>query len=160
MSEEQSGPMILAIGTENDFLHVYYDDQKLLQDHKIGAGAGEIAPPLEFFDSEGYRLAGKYDRQWQLLGLTRTDEPPNLALVRWRVQKTFEYLRSYIERNQDKVDLQDLTLEDALECIPNLAQSSDFDKFLRALAHREGEIGTKHSGDPVHNWWHACGGKH
>lgn len=171
MSAEQTRPMILAIGSRDDFLHVYQDEQVLLEDLAIGAGEGESSGPIEFFDSEGHRLTGKYDRQWRLLSLTPTTEQPNLALVRQRVQNCLDHVRSYIKGHPEKVDSRYMTVDEVLELVPDLGEPSEFEMSLKALLSDTGHAEEGAGGiggitvrnwrpDPVHMYWHACGWQH
>ena len=164
MSTAQSERMILAVGVRDDFLHVYHNEQDLLADHTIGTGAGEKTGALEFFDSDGYRLAGEYDHQWHLLRLTRTAEAPNLTLVRQRVQNAFDHIRSYIMSHPETVESYKMTVDEALALCPDLGGPSDFETCLKALAHvghhhkQDGELGIAHpQNDPWHNLWHGSG---
>ncbi len=155
--------MILAIGAQDDFLHVYHDAQELLGDHKIGAGEEERCGPLEFFDSAGYRLAGTYSPTWQLQGLTRTADSADPTQLRQRVQSCIDHLRSYIKNHPEKVESYEMTVDEALARCPDLNGSSDFENCLRALAHsgshhKEGELGTEHRTDDYwHNLVHGSG---
>lgn len=153
--------MILAIGSRDDFLHVYQDDQELLADHGIGAGVGENSGPLEFFDSDGHRLAGVYDQAWKVQRLTPTTEAPNPDLVRQRVQNSLDRVQRYIENNPQKAVLLNTTVAASLERVRYL-KSADFETCLKELVHPDGEhkrttkIGTRHrTNDPIHNWWHG-----
>lgn len=159
----QAGPMIIAIGSRDDFLHVYQDEQELLGDHAIGAGDGERSGPIEFFDSEGHRLIGEYDRQWRLLGLTRTTESPNPALVWQRVQNSLDRVRRYIENNSQQARVLGTTVAESLKRVQDL-ESANFETCLKELAHPDGdhqgtrEINVLHrTRDPLHNWWHGAG---
>lgn len=159
MSTEQSELMILAIGVGDDFLHVYHNEQDLLADRTIGAGAEEKTGALEFFDSEGYRLAAKYDHDWKLVHFTRTTEPANLDLVRQRVGHCLDHLGSYIESHSEEIASYDMKVGDALALLPTLGEPSEFDTCLKALAvhaeHDGAGMGIQHTtDDPVHNWWH------
>jgi hypothetical protein len=113
-SAPSTGPFIVAIGSQNNFIHVYPDERALLADHDIGAGVGESHLPLEFFDGEGRRLAGVYDGRWHLLRLVPTAESADLDGVRQRVESVLAYLRSFVEQHPDIVRLYGLTQEEAL----------------------------------------------
>lgn len=166
MSAGQSGPMILAIGTRDDFLHIYHNDQELIADNDIGAGPGELSGPIEFFDSDGYRLAGIYDRRWHLLRLTPTTEPPNPAAVARRVRNVVDHLRSYLSRHPEEAALYGMTVDEVLECFPRLCDSAELEDSLLALAaHHSGRaVGAAHLVDDDqpgwHNAMHRMGWKH
>jgi hypothetical protein len=113
-SEPPSGPWVLAVGAQNDFAHIYPNQAALLADHDNGAGVGERPIALEFFDGDGRRLAGVYDRAWQLLRLVPTADPPNRELVHQRVQRVLEYMRSFIQARPDVISLYGLTQDEAL----------------------------------------------
>ncbi len=160
-------PMILAIGNRDDFVHVYKDDRELLSDDDIGAGAGEVSGPIEFFDSDGYRLTGVYDRQWHLLRLTPTTEPANSGAVAQRVRNAIEHMRSYIQRHPEEAALYGMTVAEALELIPRISASADLKTSLRAFSadadHGHVVVAARGDGDSQgdwHNFRHRCGWKH
>lgn len=169
MSTGQTRPMILAIGSRDDFLHVYKDDRELLADNDIGAGPDELSGPLEFFDSDGHRLTGVYDQQWRLLGLTRTTEPRNPDAVQQRVQNVIDHMRSSIERHPEEATLYGTTVDEVLELFPRLSAPTDLETSLRAFM---GDAGQGHvmvaagadpderRGNRKHNWAHRLGWKH
>ncbi|MGH3903398.1 MAG: hypothetical protein ACRDTE_04275 [Pseudonocardiaceae bacterium] len=169
MSAGQARPMILAIGSRDDFLHAYQDVQELLADHDIGAGPDEISGPLEFFDGDGYRLTGTYDRQWQLQDLTRTTESPNRDAVQQRVQNVIDHMRSAIERHPEEAALYGMTVDEVLELFPRLSGPTDLEAAVRAFtgdaAHGHvmvaaGAEPDERPGNRKHNWAHRLGWKH
>jgi len=168
MSACQTPPMILAIGSRNTFLHVYKDDRELLADKNIGAGEEEHRFPLEFFDSEGHRLAGEYDGQWSLLRLVPTADPPDLDVLKGRVQQVFDHMRSYAKEHPEKVALLGLTVDELIDTLPRLDEHLDFRMSLLACMDSEDGVPSReavHSHDeqddwtssPSHNWAHIAG---
>lgn len=146
MSAEQSEPMVLAIGVRDDFLHVYQDGRALLDDNRTCAGGRNKHGALEFFDSDGYRLAGEYDQQGSLLGLTRTADSPDPELVRLRMQSSLDHLRWYIKGNPEKFEADQMTVDEALAFCPDLEGSSDLATSMRTLATHfgwDGRIGIR-----------------
>lgn len=137
MSAEQSGPMILVIGVRDDFSHVYDNEQELLADGEFCADATVRFSALEFFDSDGYRLAGRYDRQWGLLGLERTGECDEKK-VQQRIQSSLKQLRCYIESHSEEFVELSMTMDDALGCIPDIDGSSDLVMCMSTLKGRFG----------------------
>jgi hypothetical protein len=87
-------PLILAFDAENTFVHVSESDRELLDHPEIGAGGASVSS-LEFFDTDGRRLAGVY-KAWELVGLVPTADPPDTAAVRRRVDAVFAHLRSAV----------------------------------------------------------------
>lgn len=169
MNEGQPGPMILAIGSGDDFLHAYQDVQELLADHDIGAGPDELSGPLEFFDSDGYRLTGAYDQQWQLLGLTRTMESPNPDAVQQRVQNVIDHMRSAIEHHPEEAALYGMTVDEVRELFPRLSGPTDLETAVRAFTDdaNHGHVMVaagahldERPGNRKHNWAHRLGWKH
>lgn len=169
MSTSQSGPMILAIGSLDDFLHVYKDDRELLADSGIGAGPSGSAGALEFFDSRGYRLAGIYDQRWNLVRLTPTAESPNPAAVQERVQNVIDHMRNAVQDNPGEASLHGMTVDEVLELFPRLDGSTDLDAALRIfLAEAEhGHVlvaahggGDERPNNRRHNFLHRLGWKH
>lgn len=134
MSAGQAGPMILAIGSQNTFLHVYDDESELLADDDIGAGVGESRFPLEFFDGEGQRLAGVYDGQWRLLRLMPTADEADPDALQRRVQQVTEHLRASIEAHPEDVALFGMTVQKALEFFPPPDESEDLKTSLLAFS--------------------------
>lgn len=166
MSACQTPPMILVIGSQNTFLHVYKDDRELLSDDNIGAGEGERRFPLEFFDSDGLRLAGEYDSQWRLLRLVPTADPPHLDAVKRRAQKVVDHMRSYAKNHADKAALFGMTVDELLELLPRLDEHSDFKTSLLAFMGGGDGVGSEAAAhnvhhdwtrSPSHNWSHIAG---
>lgn len=160
---------ILAIGSRDDFLHVYTDDRELLADHDIGAGPGEVSGPLEFFDSDGHRLTGVYNQQWHLLGLARTTEPRNPDAVQQRVQNFIDHMRSAIKRHPEEATLYGTTVDEVLELFPRLSAPTDLETSLRAFmgdaGHGHVMVAARGEGDErpnnrKHNFMHRLGWKH
>lgn len=135
MSAEQSEPMILVIGIHDDFSHVYDNEKDLLADGEFCAEAGGRFGALEFFDSEGYRLAGTYDGQWHLLGMTRTAECDD-KMVLQRIQDSLKQLRRYIESHSEEFDT---NVDEALGRVPDLNGSSDLAMSMRTLTEYFGQ---------------------
>ena len=167
MNAGQSAPMILAIGSRDDFLHVYRDDRELLSDDDIGAGAGEISGPLEFFNTQGYRLTGVYDRRWHLVRLVPTTDPPDLTTVARRVRNVIDRMRLYLTRHPEEAALYGMTSDEALTLFPCLDTSLRLEEFLRAFVGdgervhpRAAGLGDDDSGSQWHNFWHRSGWNH
>lgn len=159
--------MILAIGSRDDFLHVYRDDQELLSDDDIGAGVGELSGPLEFFNSHGYRLTGVYDRRWHLLRLVPTAEPKQPGAVQQRVRNVIDHLRSYIGRHPEEAALYGMTVDEALALIPHVSESMDLETSLRVFSgttdHSQLMVAGRGDGDSQgdwHNFRHRWGWQH
>ncbi|MGH4024485.1 MAG: hypothetical protein ACRDRV_07850 [Pseudonocardiaceae bacterium] len=142
MSAGQSGPMILIIGVRDDFSHVYGNEQELLADGGFCAEAGGRFGALEFFDSEGYRLAGTYDENWRLLGLTRTAECDDERVLQ-RVQDSLKQLRCYIESHSQEFTSLSMTMEDALLSLPDLDGMSDLAMCMTTLKNCFGHSGQR-----------------
>lgn len=168
MSTGRTKPMILAIGSQNTFLHVYDDERELLADDDIGAGVGESRFPLEFFDSEGRRLAGVYDGQWRLIRLMPTAEESDPDALQRRVQQVTEHLRASIKDHPEDVELFGMTVQQALEFFPPPDESEDLATSLLAFssgeAHRSHSafagLGEYDSGSMRHNAAHIFGNPH
>lgn len=137
MNAEQSGA-ILVIAAGDDFVRVYGNDQDLLADKRFLAAAGERFGAFEFFDNKGYRLAGKYDHRWRLLRLMRTAECDE-KLVLQRIQTSLKNLRCYIESHPEKFE-NNGTINDALELVPDLDESSDLTTSMHKLAEHFDEL--------------------
>jgi len=129
--------MIVAIGSQNTFLHVYKDEHELLQDDDIGAGAGESRFPLEFFDSDGHRLAGVYDGRWHMLRLMRTADPHRPEVLQRRVQQVVEHLRTSIKAHPEDVKLFGMTVQEVLDFFPLPDESQDLRTSLLAFSSDE-----------------------
>ncbi|MGH3925216.1 MAG: hypothetical protein ACRDTT_20540 [Pseudonocardiaceae bacterium] len=173
MSADQAQPLILAIGSKDDFLHVYRNDKELLADNTIGAGPGELSGPIEFFDTDGHRLTGVYDRQWRLLQLTPTTSRPNLPALLRRVGKAINHLRSFIEDHPEESAEFGTEVANALQQLPRLRTSADLRRYLQTfVAHPAGaETGVsalsdsgpdiiKHAQAGFHNLAHRAGWNH
>ena len=134
MSGGQPEPMILVIGIHNDFLHVYPSVAELLADCRLCAAAAEKYGALEFFDSEGFRLAGRYDGTWRLRSLTRTAEDADAAQVLQRMHKSLDNLRRYIKDHSDEFKPSTMTVDEALNLCQTLNGSPDLVSAMRDLA--------------------------
>lgn len=142
MSTYQAQPLILTIGSQDDFrtvcqnddfLHVYQNTKELLADNAVGPGPGQFSGPIEFFDSDGHRFAGVYDQQRNLLALTPTADPPNFpALLQW-VRNAFDRVRSFIEDNPEEAAGFDTEVMEALAQLPHLSNSAELRKFLQVF---------------------------
>jgi hypothetical protein len=160
--------MILAIGSQNTFLHIYDDERKLLADDDIGAGVGESRFPLEFFDSDGYRLAGVYDGRWNLLRLLPTADQPCPGSVLRRVRQVTEHLRRFIKSAPAEVMLFGLTEEEALELFPLPVESLDLKTVLLSFTAEDGrnshsafmELGDNDTQGFGHAMRHLAGNAH
>jgi hypothetical protein len=128
-----AAPFVLAIGAENNFVHVYKDEAALLRDGDIGAGVGESRFPLEFFDSDGQRLAGVYDGEWRLTRLVPTDDDPRPRRLAERVAGVLAYLRTYVEEHPDVMRLYGLTQEEALALFAGPSRGQDLRSLLAPL---------------------------
>lgn len=132
MSTSYIEPLILAIGSQDDFLHVYQNDEELLADDSIGVELGKFSDALEFFDSEGHRLAGVYNRQWQLLRLTPTTSEPDLSALLQRVQNTINHLvRSFSKDNPEASAEFDPAVKEGLAQLPHLRTPEELREFLQ-----------------------------
>lgn len=168
MSAAQIRPMILAIGSQNTFLHVYNDERELLADDDIGAGVGESRFPIEFFDSDGYRLAGVYDGHWHLVRLMPTAEEAHPDAVLRRVWQVTEHLRAFIKAHPEEVELFGMTVQEALEFFPAPEESQDLKTALLVFssgeAHRShaalSGLGEHDAGSMRHNAAHIFGNPH
>lgn len=173
MSANRTQPMILAIGSRDDFLHVYHNDKELLSDNTIGAGPGELSGPIEFFDSDGRRLTGVYDRQWHLLQLTPTTSRPNLPALLRRVGNVINHLRSFIEDRPEASAEFGAEVQEALQQLPRLHTSTDLRRYLDAfVAHStsgdtsisalsdDGPDIIEHAKAGFHNLAHKAGWNH
>ncbi|MGH3941673.1 MAG: hypothetical protein ACRDTG_24195 [Pseudonocardiaceae bacterium] len=175
MSVVRTQPIILAIGVRNDFLHVYQDEKELLTDDTIGAGQAELSGPIEFFDGDGHRLTGVYDRKWNLLELVPTTSPPDLPTLLRRVRKAFEHLRSFIETHPQELSGNNIELRAALLQLRGVSTSAELREFLQNfIAHpsaKKDEAVEKPVDRPVgiaivddqpglHNAWHRAGWNH
>jgi hypothetical protein len=127
-----AAPFVLAIGGENNFLHVYKDEAALLRDGDIGTGVGESRFPLEFFDSDGHRLAGLYDGEWRLMRLVPTAEADPCRLAE-RVTEVLVYMRTYIEEHPDVMRLYGLTQQEALALFAEPGPDQDLRTLLAPL---------------------------
>lgn len=167
MTTSQTKAMIIAIGTRDDFLHVYADDQDLLSDHDIGAGEGELTGPIEFFDSDGHRLTGVYDQRWHLLRLVPTTEPPDRENLERRVRNFVDHMRAQIDQHPEEAALYGMTRENALGLFREVTTAADFDAFLAdfsgGVEHRQAVVVGGQDGDSrgkAHNFAHRWGWKH
>ncbi|HEY0486064.1 MAG TPA: hypothetical protein VGD72_07435 [Mycobacteriales bacterium] len=157
-----AGPLILAIGSQDTFLHVYRDQQDLMSDQDIGAGVGEHPFPLEFFDTDGHRLTGVYDGRWHLLRLAPTADPPDPSKVRRRVLGVLAYLRTFVDTRPDVLALYGLTREDAHAMLGPVESAPDLVTAVRWFAALDAEgghfapetLGDAHDGGTLHNLTH------
>jgi hypothetical protein len=151
---------IVAIGNQDKFAHIYPDEQTLLADGDIGRGVGESPFALEFFNTEGQRLAGVYDENWQLVRLMPTGDGPGQEVLEERLGKVIDNLRAFIDGHPEVMALYGFTVEEAIE----LVDSSVGSRGVRApnlqvlAAHgapfTAGLFGEDHDGSFIHDWIH------
>lgn len=164
MSTGQAQPLILVIGSRNDFLHAYHNEKELLADDSIGTEPGVFSGALEFFDSNGHRLAGVYDQQWQLLELTPSVGKANLPALLKRVQDTINHLvQSFLKDNPEE-SAEFGAAKEALAQVTSSGTSAELRKFLENFIVRPAD-GKKDVDDPLgvpisfapvgppNNWW-------
>src|SRR5256714_4928136 len=90
-----------AIAGDDSWAHPFPDVSHLL-DH--GNAAPTQGPPrgIEFFDTDGYRLAPVFDATWRLDGLARTTDPPGARAVRLRLRAVVAHGRYAIATHPDR----------------------------------------------------------
>lgn len=129
---ERGKDMILAIGSRNDYLHIYNNVSELLADNAIGPGQGQFSGPIEFFDSDGHRLTGAHYQQGNLRSLNLTADPPDLSAVLQRLRTVFDHVRSFLDNNPEeaaKIEA-DVKVKSAFARLPHLSTSADLREFL------------------------------
>lgn len=133
MSANRAQPLILVIGSRDEFLHVYQDGKELLAVNTIGTDPGEHPSPIEFFDSDGYRLAGIYNRQWQLVKLIPATGKPDLPVLLQRVRNALNNLQALIESNSDFEESEEFrtALKDALLQLSGVRTSAGLREYLQ-----------------------------
>lgn len=150
--------MILAIGSQNDFLHVYQNENDLVAAKVIGPGERQFTGPVEFFDSEGNQFTGVNDGQGNLMALNPTADPLDLPALLQRLRNPFDRVRSYIEDNSEDFDLQ---VRDAAARLLQASTSAELNGFLRffvADSPNENVIGFEQNpGNQGHNAFHSVG---
>jgi len=138
MSTGQTEPLILVIGIRDEFLHVFQNDEELLTVNTIGTDAGEKPSPIEFFDSDGRRLAGIYNREWKLQQLIPTTGKPDLLALLLRVRNALGNLRSLIESNPEDSALFGTATKDALLEFSQVRTAADLREYLQVNFPRPG----------------------
>lgn len=138
MSTGRAQPLILAIGSRDEFLHVFQNDQELLAVNTIGTDPGEYSSPIEFFDSDGHRLAGVYDRQWQLRRLSPTTGKSDLPVLLRRVRNAVDNLQSLVENNPEDSALFGTAVKEGLLQFSRVRTSADLRDYLQAYFPRPG----------------------
>ncbi len=129
--ENASSRRIVAIGSQDNFAHVYPSERAMLAENDIGGGVGESRFPLEFFDGEGRRLVGVYDGHWRLTRLLPTEQEGDTEALLRRLRRVVENKKETFRRRPDIVALYGLTPEEAIEL---LAESSGpLDTIVSAL---------------------------
>jgi hypothetical protein len=153
-------PSIVAIGSGGRFAHVYPDEQALVADRDIGGGVGESPVPLEFFDTDGHRLAGVYGGTWQLVRLEPTGDEPDWPAVEARLGKVIDNLRGFIQTHQDVMALYGMTVAEALELVDSAVGAAGVrSPGLQVFAAHgspfsAGMFGEDHNGSFIHDWLH------
>ncbi|MGH3912130.1 MAG: hypothetical protein ACRDTC_01760 [Pseudonocardiaceae bacterium] len=128
MSMIQAQQMILAIGSRGDFLRTYQDDKELI----ANVGPGELSGPIEFFNSDGHRLAGVYDDKWHLLALTPTSGQPDFPALLQQVRHIVDHvLQSFTKDNPEESKEFEAEIKEILLQLPRLRTSADLREFLQ-----------------------------
>lgn len=155
--------MILAIGSRNDFVHVYRSEGELIADNSIGAGPGRFSGPIEFFDSDGRQFTGVNDEQGNLRALNPTGDSLDLPVFLQRVRNAFAPLRSFLAEHPEE-SVPEVT--SALGQLSSLSSPEDLRNFLQVFVVEPGSIGRsapdreQDPGSPGHNALHRMGINH
>ncbi|MGH3941674.1 MAG: hypothetical protein ACRDTG_24200 [Pseudonocardiaceae bacterium] len=163
MSTVKTQPLILVVGSRDDFLHAYRNDQELLADQPFGAGPGQLSDRIEYFDGDGRRFIGVYDQQGRLLQLRPSTDPPDLPALLQRVRNATNHLRSLIEGTPEGAEYVQ-SMQQAIRQLPNLNTSADLHRFLLVfVSHSKegpplfGPLGIDDDQPGLHNAWHRWG---
>ncbi len=154
--ENATSRCIVAIGSQDNFAHVYPSEQAMLAEDDIGGGVGESRFPLEFFDGEGRRLVGVYDRHWRLTRLLPTTQRGDDTQLLRRLRRVVENKKEMFRRRPDVVALYGLTPDEAIELLEESSGrldtiSSALEAFAAAPGPRAGTRGREN--DPG-GWLH------
>jgi len=150
-------PIVLA--SDNSFAHAYGSVTEMLTEKDLG---GKAQGAVEFFDLAGRRLAPVLSDSWELEGLVPTLDDPDPELVQARLQAVVQHVREYIRRNPDVVADSGMSLEAALEGLPQVGGGT----LAQDAAHFPGgeplgggmRLMTR--GNYFHNALHAAGWTH
>jgi hypothetical protein len=152
---------IVAITCDNSTAHGYINVDELL-------GSKGFPTPdvgVEFFDSSGRRLAPVFDARWQLIGLQPTADEPDLRECQRRLSVMVEKVNSYVSDNPDVLTAPGREVRGDADAGPLLSglRGMELTESLQAYAAIIGHVQeyvSKDPGGPLHNLFHAMGGKH
>jgi len=136
--------------------HLYPDVTTMLA-HGTGMSSGTPTTTLEFFDSQGSRLAPVLDHKGQLVGLRDSGDGPDPEAVIDRLQAVVRDLEQTIREEPSKIESLKVTPEEALARLPRLDSvdiETAFDRCRSIFGHLPtGGHTIEHSTDPWHNFW-------
>jgi hypothetical protein len=115
--ETGPAPQVIIVGQHGlqTRVHVYQDVPSVFAGQAIGGGG-----TVEFFDTEGFRLAPVVDDQWRLTDLRVVDKDPDPGLVLARLRRAVADIEDFVHEVSQalpKLDTDDLA-EAAARCTP------------------------------------------
>lgn len=165
-AEPRSSVAVVAVASDDTWVHVYASLDELLEDRDIGTGPEEKSGALVFYDGRGRRLAPAFTPQWTLKDLVPLDGSERPDELYERLQRAAEHLRQFIENNPQDVALFGMEPAEAIELI-RWPDRSDLARSLADLAQeaQDGEVvgtgrNSSHPGSSLHNLKHRAGWKH
>lgn len=142
---------ILLIAADNAFAHLYPNLGALLAEATEG---DEFGGAIEFFHTDGRRLAPYFGHEWRLADLHPSAEPADPEELRRRLDAVFEHLERYLKDHPEFADRFRTTIEKLLAEVP--APGGTLQAAVDAVPwHMHGN-----TGNPMHNLLHSAGWAH
>jgi hypothetical protein len=164
-AEPQSSIAVVAVASDDTWVHVYASVDELLEDRDIGTGHEEKSGALVFYDGRGRRLAPEFTPQWTLKDLVPLDGSERPDELYERLERAAEHLRQFIENNPRDVAQLGMEPAKAIDLI-RWPDRSNLAGSLADLAqetedgHAEGAGGVlRHRRSSLHNLKHRAGWK-
>ncbi|WP_329108797.1 hypothetical protein OG792_09175 [Micromonospora sp. NBC_01699] len=142
---------ILLIAADNTFAHLYGDIAAVLAEPEQGDRFGGA---VEFFHTDGQRLAPFFGTDWRMADLQPSAEPADPDELCRRLEAVFDHLERYLKDHPELTDRFRTTAEKLLADVPR--SGGTLQEAIHALPwHMHGN-----SGNFLHNAMHAAGWAH
>ncbi|MEV4628100.1 hypothetical protein AB0J90_17635 [Micromonospora sp. NPDC049523] len=143
---------ILLLAADNTFAHLYGDLGAVLAEPELGDRFGGA---VEFFHTDGQRLAPYFGPDWRMADLQPSAEPADPDELQRRLQAVFEHLERYLKDHPELTDRYRTTVEQLVDEMPAPSGGTLQDAIDALPWHMHGN-----TGNFLHNAMHAAGWAH
>ncbi|MGW4461927.1 hypothetical protein [Micromonospora sp. NPDC004704] len=140
---------ILLLAADNTFAHLYADLAAVLAEPEQGDRFGGA---VEFFHTDGRRLAPYFGVDWRLADLQPSAEPADPDELQRRLQAVFEHVERYLKDHPEFTDRFRISVEQLVDEMPAPTGGTLQDAIEALPWHMHGN-----KGNFLHNAMHAAG---